>query len=299
MESLAALSIAAAVGQFLDLASKLFKASRDIAQCGAAVHVAQLDQVAKELGEKAANIINSLKPIDASTLSIEEQRLCALASECGNISGEIESALLYLRTNSSTKRWDTYRIALSSVWDRKRIDEEAKRVVDCRSRLTLDLLAVVNSQLRQQGHSMGRLEDGNKEIIDLLTTVIAKLDRREAEVVSAILAADSTTHDSARASKMADTAPEVSNQHFRMICGGLLFRGMSARKETITESHDRTLDWVWEREDPGNKLPWDDLAEWLRHGTGCYWLFGKPGSGKSTLMKHLEQDIRTANCLRD
>lgn len=32
---------------------------------------------------------------------------------------------------------------------------------------------------------------------------------------------------------------------------------------------------------------WDNLYSWLRHDSGIYWVSGKAGSGKSTLMKYL------------
>lgn len=35
----------------------------------------------------------------------------------------------------------------------------------------------------------------------------------------------------------------------------------------------------------------DSIAEWLESGSGVYWISGKAGSGKSTLMKHLFWDL--------
>ncbi|KAK7993321.1 CRAL-TRIO domain-containing protein [Apiospora arundinis] len=43
--------------------------------------------------------------------------------------------------------------------------------------------------------------------------------------------------------------------------------------------------------------PWDDLAAWLRNDTGVYWVNGKAGSGKSTLMAHIVGDPRTKEAL--
>lgn len=45
--------------------------------------------------------------------------------------------------------------------------------------------------------------------------------------------------------------------------------------------------------------PWDDLKKWLREGNGIYWLSGKAGSGKSTLMKYIDQDPRTMEFLEE
>ncbi|KAK7995800.1 hypothetical protein PG991_015267 [Apiospora marii] len=42
---------------------------------------------------------------------------------------------------------------------------------------------------------------------------------------------------------------------------------------------------------------WDDLAAWLRNDNGVYWVNGKAGSGKSTLMAHILDDTRTKKAL--
>ncbi|KAI3551142.1 hypothetical protein CSPX01_01059 [Colletotrichum filicis] len=42
-----------------------------------------------------------------------------------------------------------------------------------------------------------------------------------------------------------------------------------------------------------------DLIDWLSHGGGIFHISGKPGAGKSTLMKYLCQSTATESCLKD
>ncbi|OCL09227.1 hypothetical protein AOQ84DRAFT_291652, partial [Glonium stellatum] len=44
-------------------------------------------------------------------------------------------------------------------------------------------------------------------------------------------------------------------------------------------------------------VKWDSLSEWLSYGDGCYWVNGKAGSGKPTLMKYLREGRRTTGAL--
>lgn len=77
----------------------------------------------------------------------------------------------------------------------------------------------------------------------------------------------------------------------------LWFRSIDDRKTNINERHSRTLEWAV---DPlETTLRWDNLAEWLRNGSGLYWLAGKAGSGKSTLMKYLSNHPQTTALLRE
>ncbi|KAI1778565.1 hypothetical protein F4818DRAFT_304526 [Hypoxylon cercidicola] len=64
------------------------------------------------------------------------------------------------------------------------------------------------------------------------------------------------------------------------------------RLEEIEEKFRNTFDWVYDRPEPG-------FTRWLERGTGLFWINGKPGSGKSTLMKFLFKDSRTSDLLQD
>lgn len=61
---------------------------------------------------------------------------------------------------------------------------------------------------------------------------------------------------------------------------------MKEREYNIAEAHQKTFHWIYERPDLG-------FVQWLKSGTGVYWITGKAGSGKSTLMKFIYQDQRT------
>ena len=75
------------------------------------------------------------------------------------------------------------------------------------------------------------------------------------------------------------------------ILNSLRFTAMETRKLSIPEAHHKSFTWALEKPSHGT------LASWLRDGNGTFWVSGKPGSGKSTLMKHIYEDAKAERYL--
>lgn len=71
----------------------------------------------------------------------------------------------------------------------------------------------------------------------------------------------------------------------------LRFDSMNNREEAIAKTFDRTFRWVFDRNpqvSPEGVPMWSSLLDWLEGDSGFpYWITGKPGSGKSTMMKFI------------
>ncbi|KAB8336679.1 hypothetical protein FH972_020990 [Carpinus fangiana] len=63
-----------------------------------------------------------------------------------------------------------------------------------------------------------------------------------------------------------------------------------ARERSVAQAFGSTFSWIFEREEIG-------FFQWLKRGCGIFWISGKPGSGKSTLMKYVWHDSRTQQLL--
>ncbi|PVH77118.1 hypothetical protein DL98DRAFT_657022 [Cadophora sp. DSE1049] len=94
----------------------------------------------------------------------------------------------------------------------------------------------------------------------------------------------------ARASELA-VAEACKNR----ILAKLWFRKIYDRRENIVPAHRETL--LWALDHSKTDVPWDNLPQWLRSGAGIYWICGKAGSGKSTLMKHIYLEERVQSRL--
>lgn len=77
---------------------------------------------------------------------------------------------------------------------------------------------------------------------------------------------------------------EMEEQQWR----SLWFPTMDDREDQIAEAELKTFDWIL-RPPQDRHHAWDDFSEWLKTGSAVYWVSGKAGSGKSTLMKYLKR----------
>lgn len=78
------------------------------------------------------------------------------------------------------------------------------------------------------------------------------------------------------------TKETIERRCTQLILNCLWFRLIDERGNNIVEAHSKTLEWAINP--PASGAMWDSLDQWLRCGLGIYWIHGKPGSGKSTLM---------------
>ena len=82
------------------------------------------------------------------------------------------------------------------------------------------------------------------------------------------------------------------------ILHSLYFERIHDRQEEITNAHEKTFEWIYL--DPANdSRTWGNLSLWLAQDSDLYWITGKAGSGKSTLMKYLHDNPKTQELLNE
>ncbi|PWY70936.1 hypothetical protein BO70DRAFT_432026 [Aspergillus heteromorphus CBS 117.55] len=83
----------------------------------------------------------------------------------------------------------------------------------------------------------------------------------------------------------------------------LKFSSMTDREDSVTVAHGGTFDWIFSAENTaehGKSGVEESLTRWLSnvHDSGIYWISGKPGSGKSTLVHFLRHHSKTTDLLQ-
>src|SRR5690242_3754436 len=85
----------------------------------------------------------------------------------------------------------------------------------------------------------------------------------------------------------------------RSILARLYYRQLPDRAEAIPLAFKETFEWIFSGDRSSNTQAGpQSFAEWLqRDNDSIYWITGKPGSGKSTLMKYISSDRRLPSLL--
>ncbi|KAM5355114.1 hypothetical protein ACJ41O_001760 [Fusarium nematophilum] len=108
----------------------------------------------------------------------------------------------------------------------------------------------------------------------------------------------------------------AENLTYERLLQSLRFSGMEERKNQIPDHCPGTYLWIFESQDPDNHSDidsadeensrpesrarqWDSFANWLKSEDTRYWVSGKPGSGKSTLMKFISLNPKTHAALNE
>lgn len=81
------------------------------------------------------------------------------------------------------------------------------------------------------------------------------------------------------------------------ILRSLSFATLMDRQESVDLPYQQTFQWIFDEANE-TKHPWSPFTEWLREANGIYWINGKVGSGKSTLMRYIFENQRTKQELK-
>ncbi|KAL9049371.1 MAG: hypothetical protein Q9162_007250 [Coniocarpon cinnabarinum] len=105
---------------------------------------------------------------------------------------------------------------------------------------------------------------------------------------------DETTRLQAELTKALTERKEADLHH--CLWTQLAFPEMDVRRENVEPAHKNTFQWIFSTTYELGK--WDNFKHWLEKGAKVYWIHGKPGAGKSTLMRFILEDRRTEEALQ-
>ncbi|MCJ1250573.1 hypothetical protein MMC30_007801 [Trapelia coarctata] len=309
MDALSALSLASAVVQFVDFGSKLFVRGAQLYRSpeGALLDNVELGSIAEDLRCISTGLRASRSP---EHLVDDELALWDLSSSCQKLAERILSTLEDLVARNPRTRWNSVRQAFRSMLKEKEIRALEKSLDSYRSQLTVRLLAVLRNQqstivtalqsLSKQHLYMDIKSYNNLEILKQGLTESIKEYLSEAKVEQSCMTSKISDIPD-QISKLVNRGGELAAE--QSILNSLRFREMKSRYVLIADSYTNTFDWIFESlygmvDKTASQEDHTAFRVWLERGDGIYWISGKAGCGKSTLMKYLCTHRLTKQALR-
>ncbi|KAI8628773.1 hypothetical protein F5Y19DRAFT_465067 [Xylariaceae sp. FL1651] len=175
-----------------------------------------------------------------------------------------------LTPRAKQEKWTSFLQALKSVLKADELESLSNQLELYQNEIVVRSLAFLNEKanvlLNKSTDQADMVLHSNREIIESLQSVLS------------LQAADEHRESQAGISDFGRIQNAILDcLHFRQIVdryGGLIF--------SDPEKHGKV---------------WSNFVDWLESNTGCYWIQGKPCSGKSTLMKTIMRDTRTISHL--
>ncbi|KAL2370823.1 hypothetical protein RJ035_002289 [Blastomyces gilchristii] len=300
MDPIGAVSLAATVVQLLDFGIRLVSKAHDIYTSaeGAEVHNIELDAIAQNLMSLNRRLQNRSRKVCAYAVSEDEKALESLTVHCNQIGEELIEALQAAKVEGTHKHWKSVRQALKSTLGRDNIQELYNRLKQYREQIVVVLLVITNAKQTTLDENVDAVRH---DIIESESRILDEARQTRFQILNAIRHAKYNPTREEDISKVSQLLSEMVSRGSEKkikeeILESLHYPNMQDRREWISAAHKKTFNWTLE-DKAGEHIRRDNLKHWLCNGDGIYWLSGKAGSGKSTLMKYIDQDRRTLQYL--
>ena len=318
MDPVTALGIAAAAVQFIEVGLKtlaLCKQIRDSDSDTTLLH-AELQRSTKQLETIQSGVTLDSFPRDTSR-SIKQ-----CSQDCSSTAKELQDLLSEIRAIGQKKRFGAARAALRAMRDQKKIEKIQNKLENCQARfqsaVSVDTREQVLTLLQTQGKMTQTLQDvvypELKRMHDSTHDHISAAQESSAAAHEITHKALASLNKTSRASRRAilDVGARLQGRldHLRTthtqraFLQSLEHPDMFARHSQIHAPATGTFEWIFVR--GPSSIDQDSrilelqgcFSKWLRSSQPVFWINGKVGSSKSSLMSFIESHKRTHDLLK-
>ncbi|KAI0862280.1 hypothetical protein F4860DRAFT_123119 [Xylaria cubensis] len=315
MDALSALSIAGTVTQFVSFTGDLISKASELhgSTNDATAEVQNIDNVYTTLLEFSYGLKNATRDLLELESNLEAARLLGLVAECQRDCDKLLDITRTLKTEGEHKTWYyCLRKAIESKWKLPEIRLLDERLQRTQITLVLLICSISSEFQRLQQQRIARLQkDGGlhrlnqdrqfaelRHILQSIQSQVSKLQTvGSGHSISRIQYPSHVTELEKQIQKLSMNANDIQKQ--QAILDTLSFDSRAVRHQAIPDAHPGTFQWAFDADDlEEEKEDKTKFTHWLRHGEGIFWVTGRPGSGKSTFMKHIADNPHTRTALR-
>ncbi|KAF2726585.1 hypothetical protein EJ04DRAFT_506934, partial [Polyplosphaeria fusca] len=321
MDPITAFSLAGTILQFIDsgtrfagLAWKLYSSeTEDTSDHG------DLLKITKDLNDILPHLQSTKSGIQT------EKNLCQLALDCSKTTARLLAILQKVTIAKNARKRDALKAAFRSICKQNEIEYLQSQLSSFRNQLNLHLLLSLREyasrSVEQQKAALQKLGIIHKQTLSvggisasILDYIVSrkgtlnnssdKITSLQQDLLQTIYETDEIKTDKEEPGSssihLSQTDRERAESFF---IASLQYDNMVDRQSRIATAHETTFRWVLQDNLPQDHQPqtarWSDFREWLESDDQLYWITGKAGSGKSTLMKFLCSPKQPGDALDD
>ncbi|GAB1315626.1 hypothetical protein MFIFM68171_05836 [Madurella fahalii] len=332
MEPLAALGVASNIVAFVQFAGSILNGTHKLhaSTSGASDQTDSLEALFGTLSGFGSKLkLHQQNPSSNSTAgpqppaagtptsSVLVRQLQNLASRCDADCERLLAILrrLNVKTRSGPGWWKSFQVAFLEVMKSSEVTDLRKRIHEYQTSITADIAS---------SEGIGKLGEGIEQMRIAIQTSESRMSSHLATAshnITDVMRRITQLQTQTRLNSLTldSIKPMLAEVHHLLLNGHILKRQQAVlwdlhyderpvRYEAIATAHQATFQWVFGHPDPDSfkRDPGDlqvrcraqtRLVTWLREGDGVFWVSGKPGSGKSTLMKFLVNNHNTNSAL--
>ncbi|KAK2616207.1 hypothetical protein QQS21_000839 [Conoideocrella luteorostrata] len=289
---ISAASHACHVAQFIDSASKALSVIESL-QSGE-----KIDSLGKHVDDLTAALSNHGRHLQLSPdpntamLSNEDEIFLRLGSQCQQLSSPLLASLQHIELESTLPDASKTLGNLAGFNRLQTILDGMRQ--DLNQALAKNMWLAIAQIVRELGAKCSRLGANRAAEIERLASAIDAHFKEENFKESDD---ERNLETWLKVRSCVETAAGISAE--QNILASLQFWTMDRRKGLISKEHDNTFEWVL-RPNKSKHVSGSDSSflDWLGRDVPLYWISGKPGSGKSTLMKFIAENPKTMDALK-
>lgn len=317
MDPVSALSLVANIFAVISFTGEVLSTATQIKEKGSTGRHGELFLLSIDLQKTAGRLRDSIEhhSVGQETQHYEtDTEIIELASKAVATASHVSDLMDKIRPKDQAI-WNVIKKTGLSILKKREIDEAEQRLKDLRDQLNFRVVVGLRDKLDVQStissEAFIALDAQTKEIatkflesqVGLDAILTAQLDsnrqaaRRHQEIMASL-----------GKGEPADQFPVVSNETSskkqlwnmdRAFRSSLWYPTMDERQQGIWSPHKGTMAWVFQDSPVEKTVPWDDFQHFVTKGCGTYWITGKAGSGKSTLMKDINTNPKLDEALAE
>ncbi|KAI0190436.1 hypothetical protein EV127DRAFT_365205 [Xylaria flabelliformis] len=291
--------------------------AKQVYRHGATDRNIDLSTVTKSVEDATTSLVKQLNSFDDSqVLEADDEQLKELSLRAAEIGRELAQKLRRVTADDASK-WKSFKAAAIGMWDAGEIEKTEKRLSAIRDQVQLRILVGIrdkvdrshdthNSRILSNLEEVAKQHANSKEDTRRMIEKLNEADQisrghHEELIQLGTQILDSINAMSISGSPIYQAESELDEEADhkvaeRRILKLLWYSSIRSREDAISESYANTFQWIFQDPTTTGK-PWDSFMKFLKGNTPTYWITGKPGCGKSTLMKFINYEPKTQELL--